>query len=89
MGVVYGNNSMELADEKQKLAQLLFHRWVKTTHTQSKLVCRVFNNSDSYELALKRAQEALQLLHVYKGEHDQDVQDLEQMETLLSSMQKP
>ena len=60
------------------------------THAQRKLVCWVyklsFNNSGSYELALRRAQEALQLLRVYKGECDQDVQELEQMAKLLSSM---
>ena len=59
------------------------------THAQRKIVCRVyklFNNSGSYELALKRAQESRQLLHVYKGECDQDVQELEQMVKLLSSM---
>ena len=26
VGVVYGNNSIELADEVQKISQLLFHR---------------------------------------------------------------
>ena len=26
VGVVYGSNSVEVADEKEKLSQLLFHR---------------------------------------------------------------
>ena len=31
VGVVYGNNSVEVADEKEKLSQLLFHRSVNPT----------------------------------------------------------
>lgn len=27
VGVVYGRNSVEVGNEKEKLSQLLFHRW--------------------------------------------------------------
>ena len=86
VGVIYGSQSVELAYEKEKLSQLLFHRLVNLFHLHcGQNISSCTDCSGCYDSALKTAQEALQLLCIYRGEHHQGNKELEETMRVLST----
>ena len=86
MAAIYGEQSIEVANEMQKMAPVLFHRYRqffidKYEHSQ------FFFCSGRMEFALETAKKAKKLISIHRGKLHPDYRELGELISSLSSSQ--
>lgn len=82
MGATYGEQSIEFANEMQKMASILFHRSVELVVEKYHYI---IVNSGDMDKALKTATKAKSLLSIYHGSYHPDYREMDEMINFLNS----